>query len=179
MNIQFLVILLLIAFIGYRMYQRVRRTFVWQELKPGKLRFKTILFSVIGTIFFAEGVFLAGGGQQAIGLLSSLAGIAFGVVLAYYSAGTTNFERRGASVFYRANAWIGGFVTVLFLGRLIYRFYGLLQPGGDPSSMTWSERMGGTGNAWMSGLILIMFAYYVTYNLLLMRKQRTGNMALG
>lgn len=170
MNTQYLVILLLIAFIGYRMYLRVRRTFVWQPLKPNGLRVRTILFGIIGLLFFAESIF-AGGGIRAASLVSDFAGIAAGAVLAYYGAGKTLFERRGSSLHYRPNAWIGGLVTVLFLGRLLYRIYGMLQTAGDPSAMSWSERMG-MGNAWTSGLMLIMFAYYVTYNLLLMRKYR-------
>ncbi|CAM3884439.1 hypothetical protein COLU111180_12625 [Cohnella lubricantis] len=173
MNMQYLAMVLLIAIIGYRIYLRVRRTFVWQQLRLGRLRLKTILLSVIGLLFFAEGVFPAEGGLHAVSLISDIVGIAFGAILAYYSRAKTAFEQRGACWFYRPNAWIGGFVTVLFLGRLLYRIYGMLHPAGDPSAMTWAERMNGAGSSWTSGLILIMFAYYVTYNILLMRKRRS------
>lgn len=179
MNTQYLVILLLIVFIGYRMYLRVRRTFVWQELRPGKLRFRTILLVIVGFLFFVEGVFLAQGGFHAISLVSDIVGIVLGAILASYSVGKTAFEQRGASLFYRPNAWIGGLVTFLFIGRLLYRIYGVLQSAGDSSATSWSERMSGMGNSWTSGLMLIMFAYYVTYNLLLMRRQKIRGSVFG
>lgn len=166
MDTKWIIFVVVGALVVYRIFGRLRRTFTWQQLKPGRLRFVTILFGVVGVLFFIEGALYP------ISLISDIAGVLAGVVLAGYGFVHTQFERQGSQLMYRPNAWIGGVVTILFVGRLAYRIYLISQTSGDGQGAQWADQMGGAGHTWTSGLMLIMFAYYATYNLLLLRKLR-------
>lgn len=163
MNPQWIIFILIGLFIVFRIYKRVRRTFEWQEIKVGRLRFSTIVLSIIGLVFLAEGA------THAVSLISDVVGIVLGIALAYYGASTTRFERRDGRHMYRPNPWIGGAVTVLFLSRLGYRVYELTQPGQYEAGAAMAVPLQMTGNLWLSGFLLIMFAYYIVYNILIMR----------
>ncbi|WEG13226.1 hypothetical protein PU629_02350 [Pullulanibacillus sp. KACC 23026] len=159
--------IIIIALIAWSIYRRVRRNIGWQLLYRGNLVFRIILFTVVGLLFFAEGV------VHPISLISNIAGILVGCILAYYGITLTKLEQREGRVYYLPNIWIGSIVTVIFLARFIYRFYGLFSSGvmsGQSSNM---QNMGMTmGNSWTSGLMLIMFAYYIIYYVVLMKKEK-------
>lgn len=163
MSAQVMISLLIGVFIVYRLYRRVRRTFGWQTLNLAKMRIFTVILSVLGLVFLAEG-FL-----HPVSLISDLIGIALGFALAYYAAGLTRFERRGAQWAYLSNPWIGGLVTVLFFGRLAYRVFDMVQYGFSQNMSVQLQHMAGS---WTSGLMLIMFAYYIAFNMLLLGKQK-------
>ncbi|MBO9610213.1 MAG: hypothetical protein J7639_29915 [Paenibacillaceae bacterium] len=164
MNIQTIVMLLLAGWIGYRIYLRVKRTFVWQRLSQKKLRTGVYIFGAVGLLFLLEGAF------HPVSLVSDIVGLAAGALLAVAGAAFTRFERRDGLAHYRPSAWIGGAVTVLFLGRLAYRFYTVFATDGSAQHLGAAERLTAMGSGWTSGLMLIMFAYYVVYNALLMRR---------
>ncbi|MCS7461934.1 hypothetical protein N0M98_17490 [Paenibacillus doosanensis] len=169
MSLQALIIAAVCIFIVYRIVQRVRRTIGWQQLNPGKMRTVTVILSVIGLIFLAQGAL------HLVSIVSDGIGLMIGVVLAYYGAEMTRFERRGADLFYRTNIWIGSVVTALFLGRLAYRVYGMYamsQSGGLQQGGGMMDSLRQMSGGWTSGFMLIMFAYYIAYNLILLRKQK-------
>ncbi|MGZ7445365.1 CcdC protein domain-containing protein [Paenibacillus sp. TH7-28] len=164
------VITLLIAiFILYRIYLRVKRSIGWQQLKPKKIMFTTTLLGIAGILF------LIAGGLNWVSLLSDAAGMAIGGLLAYYSVTTTRFEQRDGGVYYRSSTWISFAVTALFFGRLIFRLYGLTfgpQAGlAGTAPMNQAAAFGSSQNPWLSGLVLIMFVYYIVYNITLMVKR--------
>ncbi|CAG7653765.1 hypothetical protein ACFQI7_31230 [Paenibacillus allorhizosphaerae] len=166
---QGIIIMLLCLFVMYRMFRRVRRNIGWQQLEPGKMRLFTVIFSVIGMLLLIEGAFYA------TSLISDAIGILLGLMLAYYGAALTRFEQRGGRWHYRPNTWIGVAVTVLFFGRLIYRFYDMYsmpQGGGVQGGLTLAGKLQTMVSGWTAGLLLVMFAYYVGYNLLILRKQK-------
>jgi hypothetical protein len=116
-----------------------------------------------------------------ISLISDTVGILIGVILAYYGAVMTRFEERDGRCYYRPSTWIGSLVTVIFLGRVLYRIYEMYTPGnlgGSQGGLTLTDRLATMGyNAdapWTSGLLLVMFAYYVMYYIILLRKQKRG-----
>jgi hypothetical protein len=160
---------ILILFILYRIFKRVRRNFGWQPLNTGKMQLSAVIFLLLGAIFLFYGA------SHTISLISDAAGILIGGVLAYYGAITTRFEQRGGELYYRPNSWIGSTVTVLFFARLIYRFYivfTMAPQAGGQGGQSWSSGLQSMSVGWSSGLIFVMFAYYVAYNLLLQRKQK-------
>ncbi|WP_052487035.1 hypothetical protein [Gordoniibacillus kamchatkensis] len=162
MQLQTIIPILLGIFILYRIYLRVRRSFGWQQLNPGKMGTTIIVLSVIGLLF------LIVGGLHPISLISDAIGILFGVSLAYVGASLTRFEQRNGSWHYRPNTWIGGIVTLLFFGRLIYRIYGIF----TTTSGGGLDRLQAMAGGWTAGLMLIMFAYYVVYNMIILQKQK-------
>lgn len=164
-------IIIIAALILFSIYRRVRRNIGWQKLQQKNLWYRTALFFIVGLGFLIVGIF------QPVSLLSDIGGILAGAILAYYSANMTNFEHREGSLYYRPNVWIGSIVTVLFFARLLFRFDGIynqeklgsLQAGTHAGL----QNMGfAVGNSWTTGLMLIMFAYYVIYNSILLRKQK-------
>ncbi|MBP1966715.1 hypothetical protein [Paenibacillus aceris] len=163
-----MIYILLLIFLAYRIFRRVQRTFGWQQLSLRRLRIMNGLFCVIGLLFLIEGVF------HWVSLVSDVIGASLGIILAYYSAETTRFEIREGLRLYRSSAWIGGTVTLLFIGRLSYRIYAMMQ---DSHAHQLSSQWKSLGGTWTSGLMLIMIAYYFTYNLFLIRKQKQLNPA--
>jgi hypothetical protein len=160
--LQNLIFILLGAFILYRIYLRVRRTLGWQQFKPGRTKAFTVIFCIVGLIFLIEGAY------RTVSLISDVTGILIGVALAYFGAATTRFERREGSWNYRPNTWIGSIVTVLFLGRLALRIYDMLTMP-NASGLQGLQTMTG---GWTAGLLLIMFAYYIVYNSILLIRQK-------
>jgi hypothetical protein len=171
MNQHSYTIIVIIALILFSIFRRVRRNIGWQKLKKGNLVFRTVLFLIIGLVFLAEGIY------HPISLISDAVGILLGIILAYYGVTLTRFEQREGRLYYCPNIWIGSLVTVLFLGRFIYRFYELFA-GGTLSGLNQGQtkdlqNMGYTfGNSWTAGLMLIMFAYYIIYYTILIKKQK-------
>lgn len=160
---QQIIILLVVLFVGYRIAKRIKGNFSWTELRAGRLKTRILLFAVIGAVFLAEG------GFSAIGLVSDIVGVLIGATLGVVGASMTSFEQRGAETFYKANVWIGSFVTALFIGRFAYRFYEMYDASRHGGLNKDSMNMYATGSSWTSGLMLIMFAYYIVYYFLLMR----------
>lgn len=159
---QQIIIILIVCFIGYRIVKRVKSNFSWTELRAGRLRFRMVLFAAIGVLFLSEG------GFSAVGLVSDAVGILIGAALGYIGSTMTMFEQRGTSLYYRANIWIGSLVTALFIGRFAYRIYIMMTAGsGGLDNMNFAS----PGSAWTSGLMLIMFAYYIVYYFLLTQRQ--------
>lgn len=164
-------IVVLIVLVLFSIYRRVRRNIGWQLLHPRKLWVRTCIFLLIGLAF------LVGGISHPLSLLSDVAGIIIGVVLAYYGAVLTRFEQREGGLHYRPNIWIGSTVTFIFLARFIYRFYSIFSTGAyakvQQGQNNGYQNMGYTiGNSWTAGLMLIMFAYYIFYYMILLKKQK-------
>lgn len=166
MSVQMLIWIVLGIFVFYRIFLRLRRTFGWQELRHRRVRTMTIILSVVGLLFFAEGA------MHPVSLVSDLVGIALGIALAWYGAAVTALEHRNGKVLYRSSTWIAGTVTLLFFGRLIYRIFDMIHSGYFQQGAQMSDRLAVMGSSWSAGLMLIMFAYYVTYNVILLSKQK-------
>ncbi|HEX7056678.1 MAG TPA: hypothetical protein VF260_05710 [Bacilli bacterium] len=165
-------LIIMIALILFAIYRRVRRNIGWQHLRSGSMTIRIVLFLVVGLLFFIEGVF------HPISLISDIAGIGLGVVLALYGAKVTDFAQREGLLYYRPNVWIGAVVTFIFLARFVYRFYGVFSSGildqvqqgkQNPNDL---QNLSSAADSWTAGLMLIMFAYYVVYYMILLKKQK-------
>jgi hypothetical protein len=173
-------IIIIGVLIVFMIYRRIRRNIGWQPLKSRKMTIRITIFLIIGLLFFVAGA------MHPISLISDVVGILIGIILAYYSGTMTQFEQREGHWYYRPSTMIGSFVTFLFIGRIIYRIYqmyllgqsGGFQAGqsGDVQNMNYA-----IGNSWGSGLILIMFAYYVFYYITILRKNyhKSGKKDIG
>ncbi|MEH7117307.1 hypothetical protein V7128_07775 [Neobacillus vireti] len=165
-------LVIIIALFIFGIYRRVQRNIGWQELNTRKLVIRTCIFLIIGLLF------LSGGLTHPVNLLSDIAGILVGVLLAYYGAVLTTFEKREKHFYYRPNIWIGSTVTFIFLARLAYRVYRMYKSGILTDTASQQQASGyqnlsaAFGNSWSSGLLLIMFAYYIFYYLILLKKKK-------
>jgi hypothetical protein len=107
----------LVPFVLWRVYQRVKRLMVRQRSQPWRHWIAAILFPVIligmGTAALAHPTALAG----------MAAGVAIGAALGLLALRRTVYETIGGAFFYTPNAHIGILVSLLFIGRLLYRGY--------------------------------------------------------
>ncbi len=107
----------LAPFILWRVYQRVKRLMVRQRSQPWRHWIAAVLFPLLmvllGTAALTHPPALAG----------MAAGITAGVALGVLALRRTVYEQIGGSFFYTPNAHIGILVSVLFIGRLLYRGY--------------------------------------------------------
>ncbi|MEH7419001.1 hypothetical protein V7266_27610 [Neobacillus drentensis] len=165
-------LVIIIAIFIFAIYRRIRRNIGWQELNPRKMVIRTCMFLIIGLAFLSVGL------THPISLISDVAGILAGILLAYYGAALTTFEKREKHWYYRPNIWIGSTVTFIFLARLIYRFYWMYTSGALTAAAAQKQTNGyqnisaAVGNSWTAGLLLIMFAYYIFYYLILLKKKK-------
>ena len=140
----------LVPFVLWRVYQRVNRLMVRQRSQPWRHWIAVILFPLLmiglGTAALAHPLALAG----------MAAGIAAGAALGVLALRRTVYESIGGAFFYTPNAHIGILVSMLFIGRLLYRGYefyvlGAAQPQDFASSP-------------MTLLVFgILAGYYTTY----------------
>lgn len=107
----------LVPFVLWRVYQRVNRLMVHQRSQPWRHWIAVILFPLLmiglGTAALAHPLALAG----------MAAGIAAGAALGALALRKTVYESIGGAFFYTPNAHIGILVSMLFIGRLLYRGY--------------------------------------------------------
>ncbi|MBM7646939.1 putative flippase GtrA [Scopulibacillus daqui] len=169
-------IIVMIAIVCLAIFKRARRNIGWQKFQPSKMLIRMVVFFIIGALLLFENII------HPIAFISDIAGAAIGLILAYYGISSTTFEKRGEDWYYRNNPWIGGIVTALFFGRLIYRFYMMFSlaqhAGGRALQQSNSlQNMMHTGSSWTAGLIMIMFAYYAAYCMMLLRKRKSQSIA--
>jgi hypothetical protein len=108
---------ILLALLAWRVYARLRRNIGRQPFHPGRLTVSVTLFSVVVVLFSL-------GGLAHPPVLAALAGgLALAIPIALYGLTLTRFEDTPQGKFYTPNTALGLGVSVLFLGRLAYRFF--------------------------------------------------------
>jgi hypothetical protein len=105
----------LVPFVAWRVYQRIKRLMVRQRSQAWRHWTAAILFPLVmvllGTAALAHPVAQAG----------MAAGVAAGIALGVLALRRTVYERIGSDFYYTPNAQIGILVAMLFVGRLMYR----------------------------------------------------------
>ena len=103
--------------VAWSIYRRVRRSIGWQRLRP-----RRILFS-LATLSLFTGLFLLSTRFQPSLLLGLGGGLLPGALLGGLSLRLTRFETTDKGHFYKPNTQIGVLLSLLFIGRLGYRFW--------------------------------------------------------
>ena len=120
-----------VALVGWRMYKRVRRLIGRQPVNEKRLWLTAIFFPIlIGLVSLS--------GLRDVALLEGVvAGVAIGIALGCFGLRLTRFEATADGCFFTPNTFIGIAVSVLFVGRLLYRFGVLYLSTGqvDPASV--------------------------------------------
>ncbi len=143
---------LIIPLVLWRVYSRVRRNIGRQPLRPRRLAGAVIFFSVV-TALIALGATRYPSALAALG-----GGLALAVPLGLLGLRLTRFELSAEEKFYTPNTTIGLAVTLLFVGRIVYRVVTIVgsgRPAGAPPSV------------FENPLTLLVFGltagYYITY----------------
>ncbi len=153
--------LIIIPLIAWRMYSRIRRNIGRQPLSKVRPYVTLVLFPLLA-VMLGLSSYAYPAMQSA--LLEALAGgIIGGIVLGYYGNKHTRFEVTPQGLFYTPNAHIGIALSVLFVGRIIYRaivFSGDMAAAQSASPLTY-------------GIFGLLAGYYVTYAIGLVRWRKT------
>lgn len=167
-------VLLPVALIGFGIYRRVRRTIGFQKLEPGRLRFRTVLFAVLGLLILALAIY------HPIQLVGDAIGLAGGLTLGYFGIRHLRFEKREQGWFYRTHGTVEAIVLVLFIGRIAYRIIEtmLLQPGafsgtGAPGAGAGANPYGDfSKDPLTSAVFFVLVSYYLRFFTHLLRKNK-------
>jgi hypothetical protein len=137
------------------LYRRFRRTFGRQPLVRGRLIARVVIFVLIGTALTLGARHYA---------LQELGGLAVGTALALWGASRTRFETENGKRYYIPHTYTGIAVSLLFVGRLIYR---LAQTSGTLAAAGGSAPPAGPTAAMQSpltmGILFVLIGYYVCY----------------
>jgi hypothetical protein len=153
--------LIIIPLVAWRMYSRVKRSIGRQTLSKLRPWFTVSLFPLLIILFAWNAMQVA---QPAL-LWALAGGIGVGVVLGVYGLRHTKFESTPQGMFYTPNAHIGIVISLLFLGRVLYRMFGMYT--GDPYSQQNTASFALTPLTF--GIFGVMAGYYVTYAVGLIR----------
>ncbi|WP_273842751.1 hypothetical protein [Rubrobacter calidifluminis] len=154
----------------FMLYRRFRKMVGRQPIIPGRLVFRAMLFVIIGVAVF---VGIAG---SPLDIAGAAAGLAFGVVLAFFGLRLTRFEGGPGERFYIPNPYLGFVVFALFVGRLAYRIFEVKRAGSSPGVGGFVLANHGYGPL-TSALLFAFVGYYVFYYLgilLRFRGERAG-----
>ncbi|HME37882.1 MAG TPA: hypothetical protein VKG63_02880 [Steroidobacteraceae bacterium] len=157
---------LLAALVVFAIYRRFRRSFGRQALQPARMTLRIALLAIVACVLLPaalrSGQFLA----------AELAGAALGLGLGIWGAQRTRFQKTGERLHYIPHTYTGIAVSLLFLGRLVFRlsqaYSGLhaahaagaangaaASPGFAPASMLNSPLT--------VGIFFVLVGYYLYY----------------
>ncbi|MEO8017149.1 MAG: hypothetical protein ABI769_05000 [Pseudomonadota bacterium] len=152
-------ILIALPIIVWRMYGRVRRQIGRQTLTKVRPRITMILFPVLIVLL----AFMAR--EHTDRLFALAGGLVAGSLLGVFGTRHTKFENTTLGMFYTPNAHLGIAVSLVFMGRVIYRLFQMyeMDPNAQPNP----------GDFASSPLTLAIFGllagYYVAYAVGLVR----------
>lgn len=107
---------LLAALVVFLVYRRLRRNFGRQLLRPARMSVRIVLLAVIGCLLLPMAL------RSAQILSAEIAGAALGIGMAFWGAERTRFLMYEGRLHYVPHTYTGIAVSLLFLGRLVFRF---------------------------------------------------------
>ena len=155
---------LIAALAVFVIYRRLRRSFGQQQLRRVRMQVRIVMLLIVGCLL------LPVAWRSAEFLSAVLAGVAAGVALALWGAARTRFLKIDQQLYYVPHTYTGIAVSLLFLGRLVYRFvqvYG----GGTPTAHAVAADSAGPAFASAGmlqspltvALFFVLVGYYVCY----------------
>jgi len=154
-----LIVVLVVALVGWRVYSRIRRMIGRQRLSTVRPWLTIVLFPLIVALV------LAGSLLHPLTAAAVAGGAVAGIALGLLGTRLTRFEATPAGLFYTPNAHLGIALSLLLVLRLGYRFVVLQLDGGrfDPQAM----QLG--ASPLTMALFGLLAGYYVTYAIGLLR----------
>ena len=111
----------------WSIYRRIRRNIGRQKLRPRRIITSIVIFSVLSLTFLGMAL-------QQMNLLAGIGGgLLLGVGLGFVGLRLTRFETTAEGHFYTPNTPIGVGLSVLFIGRMLYRTWVLSDAAADPN----------------------------------------------
>jgi len=157
------------ALVLWRFYSRARRMVGRQQLSNVRPWITVCVFPILTVLLAIASV------AQPMSPMALGAGIVIGVCLGVYGLRKTRFEKTPQGLFYTPNAHLGIALSLLLLGRIIYRLVQVYQASGSVT--------GPQINSATTPLTLLIFGtlvgYYVTYAVGLLRWKRETSKSEG
>jgi hypothetical protein len=156
--------LIMIPLIAWRTYSRVKRNIGRQTLSKRRPWITICVFPLL-IVLLAIGAY----SHHRPALFAAMAGgIVGGIVLGQYGLKHTKFEVTPQGLFYTPNAHIGVALSVLFIGRVVYRMFVLysMNPYAPQSPNDFAA------SPLTLGIFGLLAGYYVTYAIGLVRWRR-------
>ncbi len=137
------------------LYRRFKRTFGRQPLVPARLIVRIAIFLLVAVLLTLSPRRYS---------VPELGGLGLGAALALWGASRTRFETENGRRYYIPHTYTGIAVTLLFVGRLIYRF---AQSSAAPPAAGGTAPAAGPQAAIQSpltvGIFFVLIGYYVCY----------------
>jgi hypothetical protein len=158
------------ALLLWRTYGRIRRMVGRQHLSKVRPWITVAVFPVILALLVTTSL------AKPTSLLALAGGAAIGVGLGIYGLRVTRYENTPQGMFYTPSAHVGIALSLLFVGRILYRLVTMYGPSGGPPA--------GPQIAYATTpLTLLIFGtlagYYVTYAVGLLRWRHECSKATG
>ena len=155
---------LIAALAVFVIYRRLRRSFGQQQLRRVRMQVRIVMLLIVGCLL------LPVAWRSAEFLSAVLAGVAAGVALALWGAARTRFLKIDQQLYYVPHTYTGIAVSLLFLGRLVYRFVQVYS-GGTPTAHAVAADSAGPAFASAGmlqspltvALFFVLVGYYVCY----------------
>jgi hypothetical protein len=161
---QVIVPVVLVPLIGFRLYRRFRANFGRQTVQTPRVVTRLVFLAlVIGAVAFAS--------MRSATVLEALAGgLVAGAALGLLGLRHTKFESDDKGSYYTPNSYIGGAVTLLFIGRIIYRMTVIyttpqVVAGGDPFTALNQSPL-------TVAMLMLTLGYYAMYSAGVLLKSR-------
>lgn len=138
--------------IVWSVYRRIRRNIGRQKLQPRRAVTSIVILSVCSVLVAASSV------RHPNVLLGFGAGLLPGIALGFFGLRLTRFETTDEGHFYTPSAHIGVAISVLFIGRLLYRM--MVLPGFSTAS---AQMPPPTLNPLTLLIFGLLAGYYLTY----------------
>ena len=144
------------SLVVWRVYRRVRRNIGRQPFQPHRLTVRIGIFALISVLVVGVSVHNA---QVLMGIAS---GLLAGMGLAWLGLRLTRFESNDAGHFYTPNRYFGLALSLLMVGRVVYRFTQM-------SGSSWSSAQSPPAQLVQSPLTMcilgLLAGYYIVYSL--------------
>jgi hypothetical protein len=152
---------LLAALVVWSVYRRLRRSFGKQRLRPVQMGIRIGLFLLIGALLLPSVIFTNAHSTPYVESL--LGGLIVGIALAIFGASRTRYLREQGQLYFVPHTYTGLAVSLLFLGRLVYRFVQLYSLQAAPGTHPGYAAASMVNSPLTFGLFYVLVGYYVCY----------------
>ncbi len=115
MNQSVIIWAVVVPLLLWRVYTRLQRSVGRQAFRPSGLGIAFSIFLIVSLLFGARSI------NHPPLMLGWLAGFVPGAILGFWALHLTRFETTAEGRFYTPNAHIGVALSLVFIGRIIYR----------------------------------------------------------
>ena len=151
-------------------YRRFRRSFGAQPLRPVRMRVRIGIFCLLAASMVPVAI------KSGQFLLAETTGLVAGITVGAWGAQRTRYRSVAGRLYYVPHTYTGIAVSLLFIGRLVYRFVQVYSQERADAPMGATNPMFAQPSVVSSpltvGLLFVLVGYYVSYYGLVLWKHK-------